>query len=76
MIWDGEYLANPVEEYGFEAPAAAGARVECLGEEVASRLGEMGPRGHRGGEDAMVVALCLQAPLCCAKIFSEELLMA
>jgi hypothetical protein len=25
MIWDGEYLANPVEEYGFEAAAAAGA---------------------------------------------------
>jgi hypothetical protein len=43
-----------VEEYGFEAAAAAGAGVERLGEEAAARLGEMEPRGRRGGEDAMV----------------------
>jgi hypothetical protein len=74
MIWDGEYLANPVEEYGFEAAAAAGAPVERLGEEAACRLGEMGPRGRRGGEDAMVAA-CLCWLLCAApNIFQKSFL--
>jgi hypothetical protein len=59
-----------VEEYGFGAAATAGAGVECLGEEAACRLGEMGPRGHRGGEDAMVVA-CVWL-LCAAPKFFQK----